>query len=351
MKRRCLLICLIIAYSIILIGCSPINKEIRTYEKQIKQISEISNINDQVQEIYNLNIQLVNESNDITSSIKNMKYFNDLSLESFNNYKDTFSYKKYLSKTKDYIDVNEIISFTNIENIIFKQNDEINDNIINDQESINNFIKIINVPFINVIKNGEEVINRVLNINSTDNITIYLNNNENIKIEVYSNKYVLISINNENIITNYISLFEIDYNSLKNILLNSNFEISNSEYLKIEIYDKDLNKLEVITLHNKINEFINQYKDKEYETCPQRIFVNSLIETEPNPIYYEYIENIKESQRIYLYTQDVDIIKLYKYKDLKLFYFSNQYGLVVVDIKTNYNKLNNQSTISIGIGG
>lgn len=327
-------IIIIVLLSVLLIGCSPINKEIRSYEKQIKQISEITNINDQVQEIYNLNKQLENESNDITSKIKNLKYFNDLSLESFNNYKDTFSYKKYLSKTKDYIDVNEIISFTNIENIIFKQNDEINDNIINDQESINNFIKIINVPFINVIKNGEEVINRVLNVNSNDIITIYLNNNENIKIEVYSNKYILISTNTDNIITNYISLFEINYNSLKNILLNSNFEISNSEYLKIEIYDKDLNKLEVITLHNKINEFINQYKDKEYEIIYGYIIkIVDGVEIHYRVIYQEYVKCVNESNRIYLYLQNGSIIKLYNYKNEKLFYSITFEELVVMDLK------------------
>lgn len=336
MKRKSLLFCLVIAYSILLIGCSPINKEIRSYETQIKQISEITNIDDQVQEIYSLNIQLENESTDITSKIKNLKYFNNLSFESFNKYKDTFSYKKYLSKTKDYIDINEITSFNNIENIIFKQNDEINDNIINDQESINNLISILNVPFINVIKNGEEVINRVLNINSTDNITIYLNNNENIKIEVYSNKYVLISINNGNIITNYISLFEIDYNSLKNILLNSNFEISNSEYLKIEIYDKDLNILEVITLHNKINEFINQYKDKEYKTCP-KVFPSLFGEKpEENPEYIININKIKQSNRIYLYLHNGSTIKLYNYNNSECFYFSNYYGLVVIDMEGEY---------------
>ena len=92
---------------------------------------------------------------------------------------------------------------------------------IEKKEIIYNIINIIDVPYIDRISlsNNDVEIHDILISDSTEVYYYFLEITDNFYMNffVYSNGYVSVSINNNNISNGYISIVRVNFNELKNI--------------------------------------------------------------------------------------------------------------------------------------
>lgn len=322
--RKYKIIIILFSCFFLLCGCNANNKKISNYEEKINEIINESDLEKRINLILDFEENIKKE--ELIQKIDNYSEYKIIKQNIFYNRKKTFAYEKYLSKTADYLSINDITNISNIDEINIRKSNKTKEDIINDKEFINKFISIVNTQYSKIIKHGQKIVYNYLldNSNSIYNIII-----ANIEINIFENGYVYITVFNNEINESYISLFSINYSELNNYISNVKKETFDSGYLKIELYDKDLNLLKVIRTQKEIKEYIIQYENKVFKEFDKMIFNPGSDIVEINPEYVECLEMLKQLDRIFIYTNNDNYIKLYNYNNEKLYYFSGYYGLMI----------------------
>ena len=324
MRKYKIIIILILSF-FILCGCNSNNTKIRIYEEKINKIINEESLDKRINLILDFEENIKKEE-ELVQKINNYSEYKSLKQNIFYNRKKLFSYEKYLSKTVDYLSINDITNISNINEINIRKSNETKEDMINDNKFINKFISIVNTQYSKIIKYGQKIIYDYLLENSKNIYNIILSN---IEIKIFENGYVYITDFNNETNESYISLFSINYSELNNYMSNVKKETFDTGYFKIELYDKDLNLLRVIRTQKEIKEYIIQYEKKVFKEFDQMIFNPGSDEVELNPEYVDCLEMLKQLDRIFIYTSDNNYIKLYNYNNEKLYYFSGYYGLMV----------------------
>ena len=324
MRKYKIIIILILSF-FILCGCNSNNTKIRIYEEKINEIINEESLEKRINLILDFEENIKKEE-ELVQKINNYSEYKSLKQNIFYNRKKLFSYEKYLSKTVDYLSINDITNISNINEINIRKSNETKEDMINDNKFINKFISIVNTQYSKIIKYGQKIIYDYLLENSKNIYNIILSN---IEIKIFENGYVYITDFNNETNESYISLFSINYSELNNFMSNVKKETFDTGYFKIELYDKDLNLLRVIRTQKEIKEYIIQYEKKVFKEFDQMIFNPGSDEVELNPEYVDCLEMLKQLDRIFIYTSDNNYIKLYNYNNEKLYYFSGYYGLMV----------------------
>ena len=326
MRKYKLLLILLIPICL-LYACESKDEYIVNYENQI---NEIINGLDNTDKIINLDKSLELEDEIILSQITNYNEYETYKRNYFYDIKQSYEYGSYLSKVNNYILFNEIITIPNNIEIVIRKNNEFKDTIINDSK-FNNYINdILNTQYINIIKEGNDIVYTILKESSDYLYTIYISN---IEITLFSNGFIYFTIYNLNEKLNYVSLNQTDINEIDSKIESCEKKIVETEYLKIEIYDKDLNILEIIKTQREVMNYLNIFEGKEIEKCERYSLPIGSDTHVVNSVYMEYIEQVNKANVIYIYTNETEYIRIFNYNNERFFYFQRPlvYTVIVIE--------------------
>ena len=326
MRKYKLLLILLISICL-LYACESKDEYIVNYENQI---NEIINGLDNTDKIINLDKSLELEDEIILSQITNYNEYETYKRNYFYDIKQSYEYGSYLSKVNNYILFNEIITIPNNIEIVIRKNNEFKDTIINDSK-FNNYINdILNTQYINIIKEGNDIVYTILKESSDYLYTIYISN---IEITLFSNGFIYFTIYNLNEKLNYVSLNQTDINEIDSKIESCEKKIVETEYLKIEIYDKDLNILEIIKTQREVMNYLNIFEGKEIEKCERYSLPIGSDTHVVNSVYMEYIEQVNKANVIYIYTNETEYIRIFNYNNERFFYFQRPlvYTVIVIE--------------------
>ena len=135
--------------------------------------------------------------------------------------KENVCWNEFLNMDVDYLMLNDLVNIEEITKMRFIKGFSSIDFYIEKKEIIYNIINIIDVPYIDRISlsNNDVEIHDILISDSTEVYYYFLEITDNFYMNffVYSNGYVSVSINNNNISNGYISIVRVNFNELKNI--------------------------------------------------------------------------------------------------------------------------------------
>ena len=209
-----------------LAGCGE-KSNVKTIEDEINNISNMENSDKKMIKIMNIEKEIKKLSNKEKKGIKNLELFYKESKNTSLELKKNVSWSEYLNMDVDYLTLNNFVNIENVNKISFIKNYSSINIFIEKKELINDIVNLIDVPYIDKINliNNDIDMHDILWLDSTEIYfyQLYVNSKFCMNIFVYSNGYVRLSVNNENINNTYVSIVKIDFNKLKDICAYENF--------------------------------------------------------------------------------------------------------------------------------
>lgn len=203
-----------------LAGCGE-KKDFRSIEEEINYIFNMDTSDEKMIKIMNIEKEIRKLSNEEKDNIRNMEVFYNETKNTALELKENVSWNEFLNMDVDYLMLNDLVNIEEITKIRFIKDFSSIDFYIEKKEIIYNIINIIDVPYIDRISlsNNDVEIHDILISDSTEVYSYFLEITDNFYMNffVYSNGYVSVSINKNNISNGYISIVRVNFNELKNI--------------------------------------------------------------------------------------------------------------------------------------
>ena len=203
-----------------LAGCGE-KKDFRSIEEEINYIFNMDTSDEKMIKIMNIEKEIRKLSNEEKDDIRNMEVFYNETKITALELKENVCWNEFLNMDVDYLMLNDLVNIEDITKMRFIKGFSSIDFYIEKKEIIYNIINIIDVPYIDRISlsNNDVEIHDILISDSTEVYYYFLEITDNFYMNffVYSNGYVSVSINNNNISNGYISIVRVNFNELKNI--------------------------------------------------------------------------------------------------------------------------------------
>lgn len=196
-------------------------KDFRSIEEEINYIFNMDTSDEKMIKIMNIEKEIRKLSNEEKDNIRNMEVFYNETKNTALELKENVSWNEFLNMDVDYLILNDLVNIEEITKMRFIKGFSSIDFYIEKKEIIYNIINIIDVPYIDRISlsNNDVEIHDILISDSTEVYYYLLEITDNfyMNFRVYSNGYVSMSINKNNISNGYISIVRVNFNELKNI--------------------------------------------------------------------------------------------------------------------------------------